>query len=70
MKGLGELVLPIGLAAIGALSVSFFIGVSSGSNAAHDIWRGKIIERGHGLYCPDTGKFAFNHECKEPPNDP
>ena len=25
---------------------------------------GTIIEKGYGLYCPDTGDFAFTGECE------
>jgi hypothetical protein len=25
---------------------------------------GTIIQKGYGIYCPDTGNFAFTGECK------
>ena len=26
-------------------------------------WQDSVVERGYGLYCPNTGHFAFKGEC-------
>jgi hypothetical protein len=49
------------------LFVAVVIGFSLGglilSGNVADEYRQQAIERGHGLYCPDTGAFAWMGEC-------
>ena len=42
---------------IGGLTVAGLIATGGKSH-------GTIIEKGYGLYCQDTGDFAFTGECK------
>jgi len=30
----------------------------------NDLWRDNAIERSFGLYCPDTGYWAWKDECQ------
>ena len=39
----------------------FFIGLTVFSGG---VSYGIIIDKGYGLYCPDTGDFAFTGECE------
>lgn len=42
---------------------TFFIGILMGTITDRFIWHKKAVEHSYGLYCPDTGKFAWKDEC-------
>lgn len=54
MTTLGVLFLLLWLFMFGLLG--FYIGQESSQQS--------LIERGYGLYCPNTGEFAFVGECE------
>lgn len=45
--------------------LGFLIGVISGIYTVSDHYKQSAIERGYGLYCPDTGNFAWVNECQK-----
>ena len=54
-------------AAVAVFSVA--IGMSVGGNMGDVRTKSELqtqaIERGYGLYCPTTGRFAWRGECEE-----
>lgn len=52
---------------IGAIFGGIFVGAVVGTGT-RDKWQAKVIDRGYGLYCPDTGEFAWKGECDDPSN--
>lgn len=52
---------------MGELFAGFLIGVSLTVLVVAKVGlpsiESQIIERGYGLYCPDTGHFSFKGEC-------
>jgi hypothetical protein len=48
-----------------AICLASFISMLLGGFIMSSQWRGEMIERGLGLYCPTDGTFAFTGECSQ-----
>lgn len=62
-NGTFEALLGIGLVA--GLGIALVVGGLVYWLSPNDTsWQVEAVQRGHGLYCPDNGQFAWKGECK------
>lgn len=47
------------------LVVGVIIGVIFATNITNEQWHTDLINRGHAIYCPINGEFAYKGECQE-----
>lgn len=58
---------------IGGCILGLFVGfivslvgfISILENDYETYWQQQIVDRGHALYCPNNGQWAWNGECKK-----
>lgn len=60
-KALGDFVLGYWVGFISAVIVCFSCAIAWWTPNSY--WRGEAIERGHAVYCPNNGNFAWIGEC-------
>ncbi len=51
-----------GISIIGLVAWTIMMMIIAGFISS-SIWKDDLVQRGLALYCPNTGKFAFNDEC-------